>query len=101
MPLPFSYPTPQYISLAHQYTPATAITPSCIPYIDQSCSFCSLTLSQTFATTKAACDMGVAQILTFIIYKIFHKKNRGGGKCGLYGTSDIEIFFWCTYIAWI
>ena len=54
-----------------QYTPATAITPSCIPYIHQ---YCSLTLSQTFATMKAASDMGVAQILMFIIYKIFHKK---------------------------
>ena len=100
MPLFFSTPPPKYKSLAHQYTPATAIIPSCIPYIHQSCSFCSLTLSQTFATTKAGSDMGVAQILTFIIYKIFHKKKLEG-KCGLYDTSDIEIFFWCTYIAWI
>ena len=33
--------------------------------------------------------------------KIFHKKIIFLGKCGLYDTNDIEMFFWCTYIAWI
>ena len=50
---------------------------SCIPYtcihVHQSCRYCSLTLSRTFAITKAASDTSDAQILPFIIYTIFNK----------------------------
>ena len=61
----------------------------------------SLTLSHIFATTKASSDTGVAQILIFIIYKIFHKIYIFCCKCCLLNTSDPEIFFWGTYNAWI
>ena len=66
-------PPPKNKSLAHQYTPTAAITLLLYTIITKSCRYCSLTLSRTFATTKAASDTSDAQILTFIIYTIFIK----------------------------
>ena len=73
--------SPQNKSIAHQYTPATAIT------------LLLYTIIQTFATTKAASDTGVVQILIFIINKIFHKIYIFCCKCGLWDTSDTENFW--------
>ena len=66
-------PPPKNKSLAHQYTPTAAITLLLYIIITTVCRYCSLTLSRTFATTKAGSDTSDAQILTFIIYTIFNK----------------------------
>ena len=67
----YHYPFPKKNPSHTKYTRA-AFTLLLYTILQQSCSCCSLTLSQTFANTKTASNTGVAQIFIFIIYKMFH-----------------------------